>query len=75
VQGGFLLDVVVTQSTAILELLSSKDETLLIRWDTFLVLDLSFDVVDGIGRFDIEGNGLTSESFHENLFILIMKTM
>ena len=40
-ESGLLLDVVVRESTAILELLSSEDESLLIRWNTFLVLDLS----------------------------------
>jgi hypothetical protein len=68
VQGGFLLDVVITQSAAVFELLSGEDKTLLIRWDSFLVLDLSLDVVDGIGWFDIEGDGLTGESFDENLW-------
>jgi len=40
VQSGLLLDVVVTQRTAILQLLTSKDQSLLVRWDTLLVLDL-----------------------------------
>ena len=34
VQGGLLLDVVIGKRAAILKLLSSKDQTLLIRWDT-----------------------------------------
>ena len=34
VEGGFLLDVVVAEGTAILELLSSEDETLLVRGNT-----------------------------------------
>ena len=58
VQGGFLLDVVVAQCTPVLQLLSGKDETLLIRGDSLLVLDLSLDVVDRIGRFDIQCDGL-----------------
>ena len=32
------LDVVITQGAAILQLLSGKDETLLIRWDTIDVI-------------------------------------
>merc|ERR1719244_2262134 len=36
------LDVVVTQSPSIFKLLSSKDQTLLIRRDTFLILNLDF---------------------------------
>ena len=35
VKGGFLLDVVVAQGAAILKLLTSEDQTLLIRRDTF----------------------------------------
>jgi hypothetical protein len=63
----FLLNVVVTQSATILELLSSKDETLLIGWDTLLVLNLGLDVINGIRRLDIEGDGLPGQSFDENL--------
>jgi len=33
-KGGFLLNVVVTQSSTIFKLFSGKDQTLLIRWDT-----------------------------------------
>ena len=40
-ESGLLLDVVVRKSTAIFELLSSEDKSLLIRWDTFLILNLS----------------------------------
>ena len=59
VKSGLLLDVVIRKSTSILELLSSEDETLLIRGDSFLILDLSLYVVDGVGRLHIERDGLT----------------
>ena len=58
VEGGLLLDVVVRKSTAILELLAREDETLLIRGDTLLILNLGFYVVDGVRRLNIERNGL-----------------
>jgi len=45
----YLLDVVVGKSTAVLKLLSSKDQALLVRWDSLLVLDLALDIVDGVG--------------------------
>lgn len=61
----YLLDVVVAQSTAILELLTSKDKTLLVRGDALLVLDLCLDVVDGVARLDVEGNSLTRQGLHE----------
>jgi hypothetical protein len=35
--------------------------------DTFLVLDLGLDVVDGIARLDVKGNGLSGEGLYENL--------
>merc|ERR1719152_246853 len=67
VEGRFLLDVVVGESSSILKLLSSEDKSLLIWWDTFLILDLGFDVFDGVSWFDIEGDGLTSEGLDEDL--------
>ena len=58
VEGGLLLDVVVAQSASIFQLLSGKNQTLLIRRDSFLILDLSLDVVNGVRWLDIEGDGL-----------------
>ena len=66
-EGRLLLDVVVAQGAAILKLLSSKDKTLLIRGDSFLILNLSLDIVDGVARLDIEGDGLSGEGLNENL--------
>ena len=60
-KGGLLLNVVIAQSTTVFELLSGKDETLLIRGNSFLVLDLGLDIVDGIGRLDLKSDGLTSD--------------
>lgn len=60
-EGGLLLDVVIRESATVLQLLSGEDETLLIRWNSLLVLDLGFDVVDGIRRLYLEGNGLASD--------------
>merc|ERR1712117_539735 len=39
VEGRFLLNVVVGQSPAVPELFSGEDQSLLIRWDAFFVLD------------------------------------
>ena len=66
-EGGLLLDVVIRKGASILKLLSSENETLLIRWDTFLVLDLGLDVVDSVRWLDIKGNGLSSKGLDENL--------
>ena len=51
-----LLNVVVRESPAVLKLLAGEDETLLVRRDALLVLDLSFDVIDGVARLDFEGD-------------------
>jgi len=52
VECGLLLDVVVTQSAAILKLLSSENESLLVGGNSLLVLDLGLYVVDGVGRLN-----------------------
>jgi hypothetical protein len=44
--GLYLLDIVIRQRPAIFELLAGEDQALLVRWDTFLVLDLALDIVD-----------------------------
>merc|ERR1711872_432801 len=66
-EGGFLLDVVVAQCAAIFQLLSSKDETLLVWWNSFLVLDLGFDVVNCVAWLDFKGDGLASQGLDEDL--------
>ena len=45
---GFLLNVVVGESAAVLKLLACEDQALLVWWDTLLVLDLALDIVDGV---------------------------
>ena len=66
VKGGLLLDVVVTQRPAILELLARKDESLLIGRDALLVLDLLLDIIDGVGRLDVERDGLSREGLDKD---------
>merc|ERR1712014_325885 len=66
-EGRLLLDVVVGEGTAIFKLLSSEDKSLLIGWNSFLVLDLGLDVLNGVGWLDIKGDGLTSEGLDEDL--------
>ena len=48
VESGVLLDVVISQGSTVIELLSSKDETLLIRRDSLLVLDLLLELEDSV---------------------------
>ena len=61
------LDVVIREGTAILQLLPSEDETLLVRGDSFLVLDLLFHGLDGIRGLYLEGDGLSGQGLHEDL--------
>ena len=58
VKGGFLLNVVIGQGPSIFQLLPSENQTLLIRWNTFLVLNLGLDIVDGVTALNLEGYGL-----------------
>uniref|UniRef100_A0A1L8E847 Putative ubiquitin/40s ribosomal protein s27a fusion n=1 Tax=Haematobia irritans TaxID=7368 RepID=A0A1L8E847_HAEIR len=66
-KGRLLLNIVVGQSTTIFQLFTGKDQTLLIWRNTFLVLNLSLNVFNSIGWFDLQCNGFTSQSFNENL--------
>jgi hypothetical protein len=63
VQGGLLLDVVVGQGAAVLQLLPGEDEPLLVRRDPLLVLDLSLHTLDGVGGLRLEGDFWTSVFF------------
>ena len=67
-QSRFLLDVVIAQSAAIFELFSGKDETLLIRGNSLLVLNFGLNVVDGVRWLNIERDCLTREGLYEDLF-------
>ena len=62
-----LLDVVVGEGSVVLELFSGEDKSLLIRGNSFFVLDLGLDIFDGVRWFDIKGDGFSSKSFYEDL--------
>merc|ERR1712190_205488 len=64
---GLLLDVVVRQGTPVLQLLPSEDQTLLIRRDALLVLDLRLDVVNGVARLHIQRDRLARQRLDEDL--------
>ena len=66
-ESGLLLDVVVREGPSVFELLSSEDESLLIGRDSFLVLDLSLDSLDGVRGLNVEGDGLSGEGLDEDL--------
>merc|ERR1739848_280539 len=62
-----LLDVVVGQSSAIFQLLTGKDQSLLVRWNTLLVLNFGFDVLDGVRCLDLQGDCLSCKGLDEDL--------
>ena len=64
---GLLLDVVVLQRAALVELLAAVDEALLVGRDALLVLDLGLDVRDRVRRLDVERDGLAREGLDEDL--------
>merc|ERR550517_1326739 len=66
-ESALFLDVVIREGSSIFKLLSSKDQPLLIWWDSFLVLDLSLDILNGIRRLNLESNGLASQGLDEDL--------
>jgi len=66
-KGRLLLDVVVGEGTAILELLAGEDQALLVGGDSLLVLDLGLDIVDGVAGLYLEGNSLAREGLHKDL--------
>jgi hypothetical protein len=67
VEGRLLLDVVVRERAAVLELLASEDQALLVWGDALLVLDLGLDVLDRVGWLNLESDGLARERLDEDL--------
>ena len=43
-----LMNIVGTQCTIILKLLAAMDEALLVKWNSFLVVDLLLDIQNGV---------------------------
>jgi hypothetical protein len=53
VQSRLLLNVVIAEGAAVLELLAGKDEALLVRGNTLLILDLGLHVIDRVRGLDL----------------------
>merc|ERR1712227_824724 len=66
-QGTLLLDVVVRKSSSIFQLLSSKDQSLLVWRNAFLVLDLGLDVLNRVRWLNLKGDGLASQGLDKDL--------
>ena len=69
-KGRLLLDVVIRKGTAVLELLSGEDQALLVGGNALLVLDFRLNIVDGIGRLDLEGDGLAGDCGRNDVSLL-----
>ncbi|OBQ34350.1 MAG: hypothetical protein AN484_26720, partial [Aphanizomenon flos-aquae WA102] len=67
VQRGLLLDVVVRQRAAVLQLLAREDQALLVRRDALLVLDLGLHRLDVVGRLHVQRDGLARQRLDEDL--------
>jgi len=67
VESGLLLDVIITECPSVFQLLASKDESLLIGRNAFLVLYLGLDIVNRVGRLHLEGDRLPREGLYEDL--------
>jgi hypothetical protein len=65
----FFLDVVVSKSSAVFQLLTGEDKSLLVRWDTFLVLNLGFYAFNRIGSLNVESDCLAREGLDKDLHI------
>ena len=68
-KSGLLLNVVVRQSTSIFQLLASKDQSLLVRRNSFFILDLGLYIFYCIQGLDLESDGLPRQGLHENLHL------
>jgi len=66
-EGRFFLDVVIRKCSAIFELFSGEDQSLLLWWNSLLVLDLSLDVGDGVIRLYVQCDRFPSEGLDEDL--------
>jgi len=63
----FLLNIVIRQGSSVLQLLSSKDQSLLIWRNPFLVLNLRFHILNSIGSLYFKSYCLPSQSLHKDL--------
>ncbi len=70
-QRALLLDVVVRERAAVLELLAREDEALLVGRDALLVLDLLLHVLDRVRRLDVQRDGLARERLHKDLHLVL----
>ena len=57
VESGLLLNIVICKGSSILKLLSSEDESLLVTWDSLLILDLGLHCFNGVSWLYFNSHG------------------
>jgi len=67
VERRLLLYVVVCECSPVLELFPREDQSLLIGWNPFFVLDFLLHILYGVRALNLKGDGLARESFDEDL--------
>merc|ERR1711936_1408371 len=67
VKGRFLLDVVVREGASIFKLFASKDQPLLVWGNAFFILDFGLNILNGVRRFNLKGDGLARQGLDKNL--------
>ena len=66
-QSALLLDVVIAQGAAVLELLAGEDKSLLLGRDALLVLNLRLYVLDRVVGLHVQSDRLAGQSLDEDL--------
>lgn len=69
VQCRLVLDVVVQQGVASSSCLPVNNQPLLVRWDDFLILDLSLDILHGVTGFNLKSDDLACQDLHKDLHV------
>ena len=70
VERTLFLDIVVREGATVLQLFASEDETLLVRGNAFLVLDLLFYVLDRVRTLAVESDCFASKCLNEDLHVI-----
>ena len=66
-KGGFILDFVIREGVAIFQLFACKKETLLVWWDSLLVLDFGFYNFNYVTSLNLESECFSHDSLHKDL--------
>lgn len=66
-QRGLLLNIIVGQSAAVLELFARKNQPLLVWRYSLFILYFLFDILDGVAGLDVQCDRFAGLGFYENL--------